>query len=673
MHEGRHLIDLLCTLHSSVRRRSPDAGALVRCAVQVQDRIGLPDSALPAAGRMDGETPLTVTEWERLGRSLALRRARSASSTSFLDTWLSRLAHMVALDKLETAILGLALAYGQDSAVERLWDELSNNRGRPSLLRADPELLGLLLGVQATAVRCCLEAEGRLRTSGLLVVDDDGDMTVLSRLYRLLARRTPLQGDVRALLLSPPREAELNWDAFRHLGEQAKAAEWVLAAAIEQREPGINILLYGPPGAGKTAFAATLADRVGASLYPVGEADSDGGEPSRGERLAELRLNQRLLGESASVLLFDEAEDLFTSMPFFEGSPHSRVFLHRLLERGRAPVIWTANDLAVLGPAIARRMALCIEIRQPSAAVSAGLWRDMARQEGVPITEADAAVLAYELPATPGILRNGQRAARLVGGDVAMARLAATGIARAVAGGNLPWPEPQVGADYDPSLVHAECDLAALARKLSRPGPTPSVSLLLYGPPGTGKSAYARHLAGMMGLPVLLRRASDLLGGLVGQSEQQIAATFGEARDSKAFLILDEADSLLGDRRSARHSWEVSQVNEMLTWMEHHPLPFACTTNLLERLDGASMRRFTFKARFDYLRPDQAASAFRQFFGMPAPANLARLSQLTPADFSLVRKRMGLLGQESSPEAYVDGLANESLGREGGRRIGFAA
>ena len=321
MHEGRHLIDLLCTLYNSVRRRSPDAGALVRCAVQVQDRIGLPDSALPATMRLDGETPLTVIEWERLGRSLALRRARSASSTSFLDTWLSRLSHMVALDELEAAILGLALAYGQDSAVERLWDELSSNRGRPSLLRADPELFGLLLGVQTTAVRCCLEAEGRLRTSGLLVLDDDGDMTVLARLCRLLARRTPLQGDVRALLLSPPRDAELNWEAFRHLGEQAKAAARLLAAAIEQREPGINILLYGPPGAGKTAFAATLADRVGASLYPVGEADSDGGEPSRGERLAELRLNQRLLAESASVLLFDEAEDLFTSVPFFRQVP----------------------------------------------------------------------------------------------------------------------------------------------------------------------------------------------------------------------------------------------------------------------------------------------------------------------------------------------------------------
>ena len=41
----------------------------------------------------------------------------------------------------------------------------------------------------------------------------------------------------------------------------------------------------------------------------------------------------------------------------------------------------------------------------------------------------------------------------------------------------------------------------------------------------------------------------------------------------RAFLILDEADFLLRDRAAARHSWEITQVNEMLTQMERHPMP----------------------------------------------------------------------------------------------------
>jgi SpoVK/Ycf46/Vps4 family AAA+-type ATPase len=567
----------------------------------------------------------------------------------------------------------LAITYGQNGYIEQLWDELSFQRGRGQRLRDDPELFALMLGNREDRVRCCLAPEGRLRTSGLLAVDEDGDLTVLRRLSGLLARRVPLEGDVRNFLLSPPRKPELPWQAFQHLGKIAETAANMLAAAIQAREPGVGILLYGPPGTGKTAFAATLAAHINATLHPVGEADSDGDEPSRSERLAELRLNHRLLGNSSAVLLFDEAEDLFTSSPFWESHTRSRVFLHRLLEQGAAPVIWTANNIEVLGPAVARRMLLCIEVRQPGVEIRAGLWRDMARAENVTLTKVDADELARAVPAAPGILRNALRATRLAKGDSSTALLVATGIARAVAGGRLRLPEPLADADYDLSLVQSDCDLAALTLRLARPGTPQSISLLLSGPPGTGKSAFARHLASKMGLPILLKRASDLLGPYVGQSEQQIAAAFAEARDIGAFLVLDEADSLLADRRSAERSWEISQVNEMLTWMENHPLPFACTTNLVERLDVASMRRFLIKARFGYLTAAQAAAAFSKFFGIEAPSEIKFLENLTPADFALVRRRAAMLGSLPNPKTLITLLSSESDGRNGGRRIGFAA
>ena len=95
-----------------------------------------------------------------------------------------------------------------------------------------------------------------------------------------------------------------------------------------------------------------------------------------------------------------------------------------------------------------------------------------------------------------------------------------------------------------------------------------------------------------------------------GGSEQNIASTFAEACDRGAFLILDEADSLLAERSGAQRSYEVSQVNELLTWMESHPLPFACTTNLMERLDAASLRRFTFKIRMGHSGAGQFPQAW---------------------------------------------------------------
>jgi SpoVK/Ycf46/Vps4 family AAA+-type ATPase len=234
-------------------------------------------------------------------------------------------------------------------------------------------------------------------------------------------------------------------------------------------------------------------------------------------------------------------------------------------------------------------------------------------------------------------------------------------------------PEQDIAADYDPALLQADRDLAALTRKVTCGGTSISPTLLLSGPPGTGKSAYVRYLAAKMNLPVLLKRASDLLGKYVGETEAQIASAFAEARDTGAFLVFDEADSLLADRRGAHRSWEVTQVNEMLTWMENHPLPFACTTNLADRLDPASLRRFLLKVRFGYLTSQQARLAFTRFFAATAPARLDRLQQLTPADFALVRRRITFLEETATLDDIVSLLEDETIGRDGGRRIGFTA
>ena len=56
-------------------------------------------------------------------------------------------------------------------------------------------------------------------------------------------------------------------------------------------------------------------------------------------------------------------------------------------------------------------------------------------------------------------------------------------------------------------------------------------------------------------------------------------------------LVIDEADSLLADRRDAVRSWEITQVNEMLTCLEDFQGLFVASTNLMTKLDAASARR----------------------------------------------------------------------------------
>ena len=160
----------------------------------------------------------------------------------------------------------------------------------------------------------------------------------------------------------------------------------------------------------------------------------------------------------------------------------------------------------------------------------------------------------------------------------------------------------------------------------------------------------------------------------MGQTERNIAVAFQAARDEEAFLVFDEADSLLADRRHAVRSWEVSQTNEMLTWMENHPLPFACTTNFADRLDAATLRRFVFKIALDFLSPGQAASAFRGYFGIEAPPEVSDMTTLTPGDFAVVRKKAKILRCLDDQVALAGMLREECDAKEERRRpIGFRA
>ena len=99
-------------------------------------------------------------------------------------------------------------------------------------------------------------------------------------------------------------------------------------------------------------------------------------------------------------------------------------------------------------------------------------------------------------------------------------------------------------ARFDLSLIHADVDPCVLADSLVQSAER-RFSLCLQGPPGTGKSALVRYLAERLGLEVMQRRASDLMSMWVGETEQQVASAFAEARDAGAFLVFDEADSLL--------------------------------------------------------------------------------------------------------------------------------
>jgi len=353
-------------------------------------------------------------------------------------------------------------------------------------------------------------------------------------------------------------------------------------------------------------------------------------------------------------------------------SSGSKVHINRLLGNNPVPTLWTTNDISDCDPAFLRRISFTIELRTPPVSVRSRIWEKLAEQHRVPLPTDLCIELAHSMEDAPALADSALRAARITRGGADDVKFAAAAISRAVRGGHTPLLAPS-SVRFEPELANADHDLALITERFVACGPANTGGLCLSGPPGTDKSAFARYLAERMQMPVLERRASDLLDRYVGGSERNIADAFSEARDTSAFLVFDEADSLLGARDGATHRWEISQVNEMLTWMENHPLPFACTTNLVEQLDPATTRRFSLKIGFLPLSAEQREACIRRFFKDDPPSGLWALDQLTPGDFAVVTKQSKLLGI-AEPDAILTELRREQSAKPNmSNQIGFRA
>ena len=697
-YDHRLVLFYLSNAVSHLRYRAEAAKDLARWLMDHEEELKFrypqtPDS-VTAVVMWHGSPPLKEEpsrEWQRLIETLqnefaATRQARPDRTAKRLR----QLARAVGLTRIDTAILELMLRYGTVPFVESMVNLIfsstmaSNNTpfSNNTPLRVGNPICSCLLGISPGAVHCRFAPDAPLVTSGLVSIDDEGEVSLISQLARLHWLPKVAGSDVRRLLLGEAGPTELRWSDFDHVAGDRDYLERILNGALRTGQKGVNVLVYGPPGTGKTEFCKTLAARLKAQLYVVGESDSEGGEPCRGERLQELRFAQRLLaGDRRSILLFDEMEDLLSmeggalaALSGWHRGPEfsaagSKVFINRLLEKTPVPILWTSNAARWTSPALLRRMMFALELRQPPAKVQARVWARQLAHHGIESAEEDPRALAREFDVTPGVASGVTSAAKLAGGTITDVRRGLQGLARLLSG-NTP-PAQGTPDKYEPALIRADVDPVQLADRVTLSGAR-HFSLCLQGPPGTGKSAFVRYLADRLGLEVMQKRASNLLSKWVGESERNIAKAFAEARDAESFLVFDEADSLLADRRLAVRSWEVSQVNEMLTWMESHPFPFAATTNFRERLDPATLRHFTFRIALDYLSPEQARVAFRIYFGHEPPAEVASLAALTPGDFEVVRRKAEILDCLSDPCALMGMLHAECEAKPNwSRRVGF--
>lgn len=446
-----------------------------------------------------------------------------------------------------------------------------------------------------------------------------------------------------AKIMGQSQKSTLKAKDFEHIKNEFENAVKILSASVKERKKGVNILLYGNVGTGKTEFAKLIANSSNIFMYAVGTEKDGVNEADREDRLVDLYAKQFILENSTnSCILFDEAEDVMNTGFSFFNRTASKGYLNKILETNSVPVIWTTNNIEDVDPAFLRRMTYTIEFEKLPETSRLNIWKNILKKYKIKVKKEKLEELNKTYDVSPSIISNAVSTAKMLNGDINDVEKFIQNVAQVIyKRKNISKTDIFKENEYNINLVNADMDMDNLTEKIKKAGKL-NFSMCLYGEPGTGKSLYAKYLANNLGIEVVMKKASDLMSKWVGGTEKNIARAFAEAKDKKAMLIIDEADSFLQNRNNAYRNWEVTQVNEMLTWMESHQYPFVCTTNLVDRLDEASLRRFTFKVKFDFMKSEQVNSAIEHFFGIK-DANV-NIKGLTAGDFATVKKKTDFLG-----------------------------
>ncbi|WP_367848154.1 ATP-binding protein [Rhodoferax sp. WC2427] len=608
--------------------------------------------------------------------------------STLVEKNIDALSGLLQLNKAERALLlyGTLARYQRD--LRTILVEVKVNNA-PEAYAAIAEVAG----VSPSEVGEALRAGSRLERIGLVenlisehnITDLADLMKVSEKLPPVLMREYRDQSELMAVFTRPATKSTLALNDFTYVLDDAQVLVSLLRNAVARKEPGVNVLLYGPPGTGKTELARVVAQAAGLDLFEVEYADRDGNSLSGRDRYRSLQIAQVFLkGSVQAALLFDEVEDVFPPISTeaaqlmaraeqvaapSSASVSGKAWVNQILESNSVPTLWVTNRIEQIDPAFRRRFAYHLELKSPPPGAREGLVRKTL--EGVAVSDAFVAKLTERKGLTPAQIRTAVRFAGLVtpATDSSFENLIDRQLQnadRALGNSASDHARRPSATTYSLDMLNVESrfEIPRIVQALKARG---HGTLCFFGAPGTGKTALAEHIAKALDKPLLIKQASDLMSKYVGETEQKMAAMFKEAEAEKAVLLLDEADSFLQDRRGAQRTYEVTEVNEMLQGMERYRGIFVCTTNLLDRIDQAALRRFTFKIQFKpLLRGQREAMFVQEALGGDAAlltdalgTRLGKLEQLCPGDFAAVKRQAEILDAALSAIEFMEQLEAE--------------
>ena len=390
--------------------------------------------------------------------------------------------------------------------------------------------------------------------------------------------------------ISIDRKVRVTYEEVGGLKEKTKAMREIVELPLRHPElfarlgvePHSGILLYGPPGCGKTLLAKVLASESEANMYPINGPEIM--NKYYGETEAKLRdIFKEAKDNSPSIIFIDEIDAIAPKREEAYGDVEKRVvaqllaLMDGLTDRGNVIVLGATNRPDSMDPALRRpgRFDSQFEITVPNEDERYEILQIHTR--GMPISEdIDLKNLSSELHGYTGadiksLCR--EAAMKSIRRYLPEIDLETEKISSAV----LQSMEIKLVDFYDamqevvPTAMrefYVErpkvwwCDVGGLEEvkksltdnlitaikepsKFTKMGVKPPKGALIYGPPGCGKTLLARAVATETGANMILVRGPEILSKWMGESEKAVREIFRKAKASApCVVIFDELDAL---------------------------------------------------------------------------------------------------------------------------------
>ncbi|MEA9357254.1 AAA family ATPase [Bacteriovorax sp. PP10] len=604
---------------------------------------------------------------KEIGKTIS--RKNHYRGTSVYEKHLKKLASIFMLNQKEQDLVTLFYLISVDDRVESFFTHLGL---RLSRMNGSARVLYRFFDYTPASLRTLLNKKSNLVRSGILTKEktDNGSVGLNTRIESFLAGFG--EEDIISTFFKLEKDTNrLKQDDFLVSADMISSTKDLLRS-----DKGVNILLHGVPGAGKTEFSKFLGTELGMKVYYIGQNDDDG-EEDLNFRKSGIVAAQNILDPKNTIIVVDECDNIVNVRDAFwncevEKGGDKKAWINYLLESSKHNIIWISNRVNGVDDSTKRRFSYSIEFKTFTVKQRMKIWETIINKEKIDFISNDQIeMLAQKYKVNAGgislAIQDVMAMPQLISKEDKIQRIDALLAQHQEFVFGLSTDISMINSHYKLDLLNCDMNMDLVVSSVQhflkyisdkKNTDIQNMNFLLQGPPGTGKTEFVKFLAKTAGAELLVKRLSDIRSKWYGESLQNIAAIFKEASAEGKILFLDEADSFFTDRaNSSEHS--VAETNELLTQMENFKGILICATNFSSMMDPASMRRFNFKIKFDYLSNDGKLRMFQQQFGkyikesmpMEFEKRVMGINYLTPGDFKVVYQK----------NAFMENVAIETL------------